>query len=327
MAPVSTAPLASTACAQAAQVSINFVNLGAWKVFVLGIIQGITELLPISSTAHLRIVPALLHWPDPGSAFSAAMQLASLVAVLTFLWPDLTRLTGQAAAALGRNNWRDHALQMAASILIGTIPIGVAGLLLQKRLNQCDSPLRGIAVIGWACIVMGLLLAVAEWAGQRSPGPARGSSLGIVSGAASPPRARAENRRTWNDLRFADGIWVGIAQAFALIPGVSRSGSTLTAAIGLGMERATAAWFSFLLGVPAIVLAGLYELWQLRKAGLHAHGWALLLLGLASGSAAAYLALWALVRYLRNHTSWIFAWYRVILGIFLLLGAARGWFS
>src|SRR5215470_20451853 len=119
---------ATTACAQAAQISINFVNLGAWKIFVLGIVQGITELLPISSTAHLRIVPALLGWPDPGSAFSAAMQLASLVAVLTFLWPDLTRLTGQAAAALTRNNWRDHSLQMAAGILVGTIPIGIAGL-------------------------------------------------------------------------------------------------------------------------------------------------------------------------------------------------------
>lgn len=307
MSPVTNvAPLAGTACAQAAQVSINFINLGAWKVFVLGIIQGITELLPISSTAHLRIVPALLHWPDPGSAFSAAMQLASLVAVLTFLWPDVTRLTGQAAAALARNNWRDHSLQMAASILVGTIPIGIAGLLLQKRLNQCDSPLRGIAVVAWASIVMGLLLVLAEWVGQRG---------------------RQGSRRTWNDLRFADGIWVGIAQAFALIPGVSRSGSTLTAAIGLGVERATAAWFSFLLGVPAIVLAGLYELWQLRKAGLHAHGWELLLLGLASGSVAAYAALWALVRYLRSHTSLVFAWYRVLLGIFLLLGAARGWFS
>src|SRR5579864_8373388 len=192
-------PLAPVPCSEGAQVSINFVNLGAWKVFVLGIVQGITELLPISSTAHLRIVPALLRWPDPGSAFSAAMQLASLVAVLTFLWPDLTRVTREATAALGRNNWRDHSLRMVAAIVIGTIPIGLAGLLLQKRLNQCDSPLRGIAVIGWACVVMGVLLALAEWYGQHGP---RGG------------------RRKWNDLTFRDGIYVGIAQAFALIPGV-----------------------------------------------------------------------------------------------------------
>jgi len=131
-------PLAAPSCAQAAQVSINFVNLGAWKVFVLGIVQGVTELLPISSTAHLRIIPALLGWPDPGSAFSAAMQLASLVAVLTFLWPDVTRVTGEALGALGRNDWRDHSLRLASGIVVGTIPIGIAGLLLQKRLNQCD---------------------------------------------------------------------------------------------------------------------------------------------------------------------------------------------
>ncbi|HEV2359213.1 MAG TPA: undecaprenyl-diphosphate phosphatase [bacterium] len=296
-------PLSNTACAQAAQVSINFVNLGAWKVFVLGIVQGITELLPISSTAHLRIVPALLGWPDPGSAFSAAMQLASLVAVVTFLWPDLRRIGRQTAEALGTGNWRDHSLRMSAGIVVGTIPIGVAGLLLQRRLNQCDSPLRGIAVIGWACVIMGVLLALAERYGQHD---------------------RAGGRRRWNDLSFADGLYVGIAQAFALIPGVSRSGSTLTAGLALGMERATAAWFSFLLGVPAIVLAGLYELAHLRKAGLTGHGWGLLALGLASGSAASYAALWALVRYLRDHTSWVFAWYRVLLGIALLAGAAAG---
>jgi undecaprenyl-diphosphatase len=306
------AGIAGSACAQAAQVSINFVNLGAVRVFVLGIIQGVTELLPISSTAHLRIVPALLGWPDPGSAFSAAMQLASLAAVLMFLGPDVVRLARGAAAALVRGDARDHSLRMAAGIVVGTIPIGLAGLLLQKRLNECNSPLRGIAVIGWACIIMGVLLAIAERVGQHGP-----AGWGGRRGA-----RRERNERT---LGFRDGIYVGIAQAFALIPGVSRSGSTLTAAIGLGMERATAAWFSFLLGVPAIVLAGLYELWQLRKAGLGAHGWELLLLGLASGSAAAYCALAFLVRYLRNHTSWIFAWYRVLLGIVLLLGASRGW--
>src|SRR5690348_17519189 len=101
-------------------VDTGFVALGYAKVAFLGVVQGITELLPISSTAHLRIVPALLGWPDPGSAFSAAMQLASLVAVLTFLWPDVTRLTREATAALGRNNWRDHSLRMASGIVIGT---------------------------------------------------------------------------------------------------------------------------------------------------------------------------------------------------------------
>ena len=292
-------------CTEAAQVNISFAELGAWRIIVLGIVQGITELLPISSTAHLRIIPSLLGWPDPGSAFSAAMQLASLLAVVTFLGGDVLRITGRAADAARRGDWRDHSLRITAGILLGTLPIAVAGLALRRTLEGCASPLRGIAVIGWACIVMGVLLALAERYGQRDRGHAK---------------------RLLGDLTLRDCIAVGVAQAFALVPGVSRSGSTLTAGLALGMERATAAWFSFLLGLPAIVLAGAVELLSLRKAGLHAGGWGLLILGLASGSASAYLALWALVRYLKEHSSWIFVWYRIALGVLLIWGAARGMF-
>ena len=292
-------------CTETGQVNVSFAELGAWRIIVLGIVQGITELLPISSTAHLRIIPSLLGWPDPGSAFSAAMQLASLIAVVTFLGGDVVRITGSALAAARKGDWQDHSLRVTGGILIGTVPIGVAGLLLRKALNACDSPLRGIAVIGWACIVMGVLLALAERYGQRGA---------------------PESKRRWPGITLWDGIAVGIAQAFALIPGVSRSGSTLTAGLARGMERATAAWFSFLLGLPAIVLAGLFELLSLRKAGLGARGWEMLILGLAAGSASAYLALWGLVRYLKEHTSWVFVWYRIVLGVVLLWGASRGIF-
>ena len=298
-------PLPPTPCTEAAQVNISFTQLGALRIIVLGIIQGITELLPISSTAHLRIVPSLLGWPDPGSAFSAAMQLASLVAVAIFLGGDALRITGRAAEAARRGDWQDHSLRLVVGIAIGTLPIAIAGLLLRKTLEGCGSPLRGIAVIGWACVIMGVLLALAERYGQGGAGRTKRQQAGLT---------------------LRDCIAVGLAQAFALVPGVSRSGSTLTAGLALGMERATAAWFSFLLGLPAIVLAGLVELASLRKAGLHASGWALLALGLASGSASAYLALWALVRYLKEHTSWIFVWYRIVLGAVLLWGAARGLF-
>jgi undecaprenyl-diphosphatase len=299
MTAVAAAPIP---CTEAAQMNVSFVQLGAWKIIVLGIVQGITELLPISSTAHLRIVPSLLGWPDPGSAFSAAMQLASLLAVVTFLGPDIARIAGQASAAARERRWNDHSLRMTVGILLGTIPIGIAGLALQKTLNSCGSPLRSLTVVGWACIVMGVLLALAERYGQQRIG------------------AKPE----WSALTLRDCLYVGVAQAFALIPGVSRSGSTLTAGLALGMERATAAWFSFLLGLPAIVLAGLFELVSLRKAGLHGSGWLLLALGLAAGSASAYLALWFLVRYLRTHTSWVFVWYRIALGILLLAGAGAG---
>jgi len=282
---------------------MSFVQLGAFKILVLGIVQGITELLPISSTAHLRIIPALLHWPDPGSAFSAAMQLASLAAVVAFFQRDIATITRRSLAALRAGDVRDHSLRMAVGFLIATIPIGVAGLALSRVLNACDSPLRGIAVIGWACIAMGVLLALAERYGQHGRG----------------------GKRRWDDLTIRDCVYVGLAQACALVPGVSRSGSTLTAALGLDLERATAARFSFLLGVPAIVLAGLFELWTLHKAGLTAHGWELLAVGLIAGSAASYLAIRWLLRYLERHTAWIFAWYRVALGIVLLVGAGAGW--
>ncbi|HXX38756.1 MAG TPA: undecaprenyl-diphosphatase UppP [bacterium] len=287
-----------------ASVNVSFVQLGAVKMVVLGIVQGITELLPISSTAHLRVVPALLGWPDPGSAFSAAMQLASLLAVVTFFGRDIVTITKEALAALRRAAPQDHSLRIAAGIVIGTIPIGLAGLALRRTLNACDSPVRSLGIVGWACVLMGVLLAAAELYGQRGPG----------------------GKRRWDQLTLRDCVYVGIAQAFALVPGVSRSGSTLTAGLGLGMERATAARFSFLLGVPAIVLAGLFELWTLRKAGLTGHGWELLAIGVLSGSVASYAAIWGLVRYLERHTSWVFAWYRVVLGIGLLVGAGAGWF-
>jgi len=192
---------------------------------------------------------------------------------------------------------------MTVGIMLGTIPIAISGFVFKGALNACGSPFRGIAVIGWACVIMGLLLAAAERYGQSD---------------------RGRVRRQWNRLTIRDAILVGISQAFALIPGVSRSGSTLTAGLAVRMERATAAWFSFLLGVPAILLAGAVELFSLRKAGLSGQGWILLGVGLAAGSASAYLALWGLLRYLKEHTAWIFVWYRVALGVLLLVGAARG---
>src|SRR5450432_264665 len=143
-------------------VDTGFVALGHVKVAILGVIQGITELLPISSTAHMRIVPALLGWQDPGSAFSAAMQLAALAAVVSYFWSDVRLLVFGSVGAAVRGDFRNPALKMVLWILGATIPILVAGLLLEKRLNACGSPLRGIFVIGLACIAMAVLLALAE---------------------------------------------------------------------------------------------------------------------------------------------------------------------
>lgn len=148
------------ACTQG--VDTGFVALGYARVALLGVVQGITELLPISSTAHMRIVPALLGWQDPGSAFSAAMQLAALAAVISYFWGDVSQLATNSLRALANRDFQDRHFRFSVGIILATIPIGVAGLSLSAVLNNCGSPLRSLTVIGWACIVMAILLALAE---------------------------------------------------------------------------------------------------------------------------------------------------------------------
>ena len=280
-------------------VDTGFVTLGYIKVAVLGVVQGITELLPVSSTAHMRLVPALFGWRDPGSAFSAAMQLAALAAVVSYFWTDIRDLAVNSIAATVRGDFRDRYFRFSLWIVLATVPIGLAGLALAKLLNTCNSPLRGIAVIGWACLVMALLLAVAE--------------------------IKAVHQRKIETVSFRDALLVGLAQVGALVPGVSRSGSTLTAALMLGFERDEAARFSFLLGLPAIVLAGLKELWELHQTHLDRHAWSILMVGFVVASVSAFFAIWGLMRILERFTSWPFVIYRLILGVVILVGIATGW--
>lgn len=148
-------------------VDTGFVALGYTKVAVLGVVQGITELLPISSTAHRRIVPALLGWQDPGSAFSAAMQLAALAAVISYFWRDVSQLAANSFRAVAHRDFRDRHFRFSFWIFLATIPIGVAGLSLSKTLNACGSPLRTLTVIGWASVIMAILLALAEIYARR----------------------------------------------------------------------------------------------------------------------------------------------------------------
>ena len=289
----------ATACTSG--IDTGFASLGYAKVAILGVVQGITELMPISSTAHMRIVPALFGWQDPGSAFSAAMQLAALAAVIAYFWRDVTDILFGSLSALARRDFSDHSLRFACGIVIGTIPIGLAGLALAKTLNTCGSPLRALWVVGAACIVMALLLGLAE--------------------------VTARHQRSFDRVGLLDCLLVGIAQVGALIPGVSRSGSTLTAALFLGFKREEAARLSFLLGLPAIALAGFKELHELRHAGLDAHGWAVLGIGLLVASVSAFVAIWGLLRILERFSAWPFAVYRAVIGAVLLVGVATGWLS
>jgi undecaprenyl-diphosphatase len=282
-------------------VDTGFVALGYAKVAVLGVVQGITELLPISSTAHMRIVPALLGWQDPGSAFSAAMQMAALAAVISYFWRDMRELAVGSLKAVARRDFDDWNFRFVIWIGLGTIPIGLVGLAMSKLLNTCGSPLRTLPVIGLSCIVMAILLGVAE--------------------------RMASHKRTLDHVTLKDTMIVGLAQVGALIPGISRSGSTLTAALFLGLKREEAAKFSFLLGLPAIALAGLKEFFVLWRADLDAHGWGILFVGLLVASISAFVAIWTLMHILERFSSWPFVIYRGLMGVFLLTAFYFGWLA
>ena len=282
-------------------VDTGFVALGYAKVALLGVVQGITELLPISSTAHMKIVPAMLGWQDPGSAFSAAMQLAALAAVIGYFWTDVRGLVFGSISALARRDFKDRNFQLAMFITLGTVPIVIAGLGLSKWLNACNTSLRSLWVIGAASLVMAILLGLAELVARRT--------------------------RKLEHVTLLDTMIVGIAQCGALIPGVSRSGSTLTAALFLGMKREEAVRFSFLLGLPAITLAGVKELWVLYRIGLDAHGWSVLGVGLLVGSISAVIAIFTLMRIVERFSFWPFVVYRAFIGAFLLAGMSYGIFA
>lgn len=277
----------------------GFVALGYAKVGVLGVVQGITELLPISSTAHMRIVPAFLGWQDPGSAFSAAMQVAALAAVISYFWSDVRDLVFGSLSAAVRRDFQNWNFRFAVWIILATIPIVVAGILLSPILNACNSPLRTLTVIGISCIVMAALLALSE--------------------------VYSRPKRTIDHATLKDAMVVGLAQIGALIPGVSRSGSTLTAGLFRDFRREEAARFSFLLGLPAIAAAGLKEVWELHKAHLDAYGWSVLGFGLLIASIAAFVAIWGLLRILERFAAWPFVVYRAAMGVFLLAGVWFGW--
>jgi undecaprenyl-diphosphatase len=245
---------------------------------VLGIVQGLTEFLPISSTAHLRIVPALLGWKDPGAAASAVIQLGTTAALLLYFRKDLASLL---AGSL-RGSRRE--LRLATGIALGTAPIVVLGLLGKPWI---EGDLRSLWVIAGALAFFGVLLGVAD-------------------------RVAAAARRSAESIGIGDAVFVGLAQSLALIPGASRSGVTMTGAFFLGLERGAAARFSFLLSIPAVAAAGLYELWKEREALGAAGAGALAVATLVSG-VVGYASLEGLLRFLRTRSALPFVVYRIAL--------------
>jgi undecaprenyl-diphosphatase len=269
------------------------------KALVLGLVQGITEFLPISSTAHVKVVPVLLGWGDPGASFTAVIQLGSVAAVLWYFWTDLSQIAIGSVRAIRKANYNALELRLAIGIILGTIPIVIGGIYIKLFVPDYDnSPLRSVTAIAIASIVMALLLALAEKIGAR--------------------------KRRLNNIRVIDALLIGIAQALAIIPGVSRSGSTLTAALLIGLERSPAARFSFLMGTPAITIAGLVELKTLIDEGFGDIGLAALIVALIASLVSSYVAIAWLLKFFQTQSTWVFVWYRLIFGLLLLAGVFWG---
>lgn len=338
------------ATAQDAPMSGGVAQMNIGQALVLGAVQGLTEFLPISSTAHLKVVPVALGWGDPGVAFTAVIQLGSIAAVLWYFWTDIRDIILGAIEALQKSyfgktyppkgngqdleptldlaanstpdlasnltpdlapesspdmpkgfisKWQQafgesQELRLATGIALGTIPIVFIGLLIKVLVPDFDnSPLRSLRSIAIASIVMSLLLGLAEKLGKR-----------VIS---------------YEKLGTKDGIFMGLAQALAIVPGVSRSGSTLTAGLFLGIERAAAARFSFLLGIPAITLAGLVELKGVLSGALPQGEIGSLVVGTISAAIFSYGAIAWLLDYLKKQSTWIFIWYRLGFGVLILL--------
>jgi undecaprenyl-diphosphatase len=262
------------------------VPLEPWFAAVLGVVQGLTEFIPVSSTAHLAIVPKLLGQPDPGTEYTAVIQLGTLLAVLAYFAKDLVQLpvamVKDPSSPDGRMPWL---------LAAGTVPIVIAGLLLKKYI---ESDFRKLYVIATALVVVGIAMAIIDR---------------VAAGR--------DSNRPLAEITYRDAIIVGLAQTLALVPGVSRSGSTICMALLLGFSRSDSARFSFLLSIPAVAGAGIFEMRDaIRVLGRDALP--ALAIGTSTAAVTGYLVISWLIKWLGSHDLIGFAIYRIVAGLALL---------
>ena len=265
-----------------------------FEALFLGLIQGLTEFLPISSSAHLRIVGELLPGAqDPGAAFTAITQLGTETAVAVYFWKDIVRIVKSWFGSLsGRVPRNDPDARMGWLIIIGTLPIVILGLLFQ---DQIESTFRSLWIVATMLIVFGIILAVADAVGKQ--------------------------QRSLDQLTYKHGILYGFAQAMALIPGVSRSGGTITAGLFMGYTREAAARYAFLLAIPAVFGSGLFQLVKSLDEPMVYGGWETAGATLVAFIVGFIIIGWFL-RYVSSRSYSLFVWYRILLGvvIYILLG-------
>jgi undecaprenyl-diphosphatase len=272
-------------------------HLQIWQLMVLAVVQGLTEFLPISSTAHLAVIPRLFHWQDPGLAFDVALHVGTLLAVLIYFAPTWNKVVRAAlqgkrlddADAIAAHE-RSADRRLGWFVIVATIPAMISGILLQRA---AETSLRTLPVMGAMLIIVGILM----WLAER---------LGSVN-------------RKLSSMTLHDSLAVGIAQAFAVIPGVSRSGSTIAAGLYRGMDRDSATRFSFLLSTPIIAGAAVVEGHHLWKTGIPPEMRLPLVFAIFLSGVTGYLSIWGMIRYVRVRSLMVFVVYRVIAGTVVLL--------
>ena len=272
-------------------------RLVSWlEVVVLGIVQGLTEFLPISSSAHLRIVSGVFFGNDPGAAFTAVSQLGTEAAVLVYFARDIAHLVAVWFRGLRSPEARaDPDYRLAWLVIIGTIPIAVLGVLFK---HQIETVARNLWLIATTMVVFGVLLGLAEYYGRQ----------------------KIELRQ----MKVSDGVILGFAQACALIPGVSRSGGTITAGLFLGLKRTAAVRYSFLLAIPAVVAAGLFTIPDIAKGGITP---VQMIVATVIAFVVGFGVIAWLLRWVAKHTVYAFVWYRLALGVLLFVALGAGWVS
>jgi len=265
-----------------------------FRAVVLGVLQGLTEFLPISSSAHLAIFPKFFGWDDPGAAYTAVIQIGTELAVLLYFWRDIWTIgSGWVRGVFSREAREAPEWRMGWFVIIGSVPIVILGLLLQDAI---DSNFRNLKVIGTTLIVLGIVLGIAERVGRKS----------------SP----IEN------LTMKHAILLGIAQAGALVPGVSRSGATISMGLFLGYERAAATRYAFLLAIPAVVGAGLFKLKDIG--GDNSYGTGPTVVGTVVSFVVGLAVIHWLLKYVSTHSYTPFVLYRVGLGALVLILVGAG---
>jgi undecaprenyl-diphosphatase len=265
-----------------------------FQAIIFGAVQGLTEFLPVSSTAHLILLPWFMGWPDPGLAFDVALHLGTLVALLIYFRVEWIALI---AGALGflQGRTREPNARMSILIVAATIPAAIAGALFERKVEDA---FRSPPLIGLALIVMALVLVAAEIVGHR--------------------------KKTLDDISWGDAMTIGVSQGFAIIPGVSRSGSTITAGLFRNLKRDAAARFSFYLSAPIIGGAVAKKSLDILKSGLSTEQLTPFAVGIISSGIIGYISIAFLMRYLQTHNTYLFIVYRIALGIVVLLAFLHG---